>query len=263
MRQAWRMLAKGYMPSRWSATGSDITLIESSWTCNGAGSFSCPVEATASVEQVSHESWERLYIFQHRLYVSSLGRIKDKDGNELLQENDEKTKYLQVQIECINKGARVTRPFHVHRLVAYAFCSTDSTNRGMSVHHLNRDRFDNRAANLVFMSWEDHQLLHKTDHDLAQSKELATTKEIIELVASTPARYQLTIKQRSRDWREIEGYGGLYWINQFGLVIRSDNHSMSSYEEPGRRYINLEDADGLVTKHPIDCLVASAWLDKV
>ena len=261
MRQARRMLRMGYTPTRWSATGVDLTLATEAWICNGAGCFTTPEEAAGIAPVISNESWEKIYLYKQCLSVSSQGRIKDSNGNELVQVMNEDTKYMQVLVNCIVNGAKAPRYYDVHQLISQGFCSLEPKIGDPSTHHLNGNRYDNRAANLICISKQDHNLIHAPKADERFFRQSATAREICELVSSTPSRYQLSIKQRARDWREIPDYNGLYWINQHGMIIRSDNHSMGGYQEPGRWFINLENVDGVVKRHAIDYLVASTWME--
>lgn len=70
-------------------------------------------------------------------------------------ENPEKS-YLYVKF--------VNKKQYLNRLVADAFVPNeyeDGTLEGKEAHHINRDRKDNRPQNLVWLSQEDHDMLHK------------------------------------------------------------------------------------------------------
>lgn len=70
-------------------------------------------------------------------------------------ENPEKS-YLYVKF--------VNKKMYLNRLVADAFVPNeyeDGTLENKEAHHINRDRKDNRPQNLVWLSSEDHDVLHK------------------------------------------------------------------------------------------------------
>lgn len=43
----------------------------------------------------------------------------------------------------------------------------------------------------------------------------------------------------SKEWREIPGYEGLYWVNRFGVVINSDGHSIKHIESKSGLRVEL------------------------
>lgn len=89
------------------------------------------------------------------------------DGTVFLdnkQMSIQKTKngYSYVQINGTN--------YLVHRLVADLFiCPLKRNDRSIQVHHINQNKDDNRVDNLIVMSTEEHQRLHKRLYPYAKT----------------------------------------------------------------------------------------------
>ena len=109
------------------------------------------------------------FLTSQRYIVSNLGRVFNIDKCEELVPTPASNDYLQVGIS--NHGK--TKFWRVHRLVASLFC--DNGKYKEKVHHINGDRKDNRAENLVFVNDEEHgkagSLLNKTKGKASDSAE--------------------------------------------------------------------------------------------
>ena len=66
------------------------------------------------------------------------------------------THRLRVEVTIRSYTHRV----HVHKLIAYAAYGAIAFQPGYTVHHVNGNRYDNRARNLRVMSIEAHAALH-------------------------------------------------------------------------------------------------------
>ena len=66
--------------------------------------------------------------------------------------------YLRVGL---TRGGKV-RVADVHRLVAQAFCP--KLPEEIEVHHIDRDRLNNEAINLIWLTPEDHSRVHRRKH---------------------------------------------------------------------------------------------------
>lgn len=82
------------------------------------------------------------------ILVSDNGKIFDSDGKERIQSLPNGYRYVYV--------AGHNRL--IHRLVAMAFI--DGYSEDSQVHHINKDRADNRLSNLKVMTMLEHQRLH-------------------------------------------------------------------------------------------------------
>lgn len=80
--------------------------------------------------------------------VSDLGNIMKPNG-----------KVIQFRTD----GYRECEVGKVHKLVATYFCNPPEDTTGWCVHHKNKIPSDNRAENLVWMRFKDHQELHTKD----------------------------------------------------------------------------------------------------
>ena len=100
---------------------------------------------------------------QMRYYVSNYGRIATQAaGNRrirFLKTNPDKNGYMMVTLSGYQNQ-------YVNRLVADAFVPNEYEDENVDdkeAHHINRDRADNRAVNLIWLKDADHDLLHKID----------------------------------------------------------------------------------------------------
>ncbi|MCL1891526.1 MAG: HNH endonuclease [Coriobacteriia bacterium] len=258
LRRTAKMLRAGYTPTRWSADGIDITLAGESWVCNGAGCFENPEDALACASRTelhSVEVWKNMYIGRRTLTVSSLGRIRDENGEEILTYEDAGG-YHCLELKGVTDTDEGPRPYHVHRLVARAFCPGEALSDKTSVHHLNLNRYDNRAANLVILPKYAHKLIHSPE-----GEEGAYRKNEYDLIVSPRSEFRFAIKNLEKEWREIPGYDNLYWVNKQGLIINFEHRAITGTQEPGRWFVNLKNSAGAISRHAIDSLVAATWAD--
>ncbi len=79
--------------------------------------------------------------------VSNLGQVRNAITGKVLKPYDDHRGYLRVDI---NRHCRAK----VHRLVATAFCPNPK--RRPVVNHINRDRHDNRACNLEWVTYKEN-----------------------------------------------------------------------------------------------------------
>lgn len=86
-------------------------------------------------------------------YVSSLGRIFTRFRMRIL--NPDAEKYSRIFIKTITGY----KHFQVHRIVAEMFCPRWA---GQTVvHHVNKNKYDNRACNLVWCTTAYHKYIHQ------------------------------------------------------------------------------------------------------
>lgn len=90
------------------------------------------------------ELWKPIYGYENSYEVSTEGNVRSRKG--LLKPQPRRHGYLAVWL--YKKGDPRGRQFSVHRLVAEAFC--EKKDGQTEVNHLNEDKQDNRAVNLVW-----------------------------------------------------------------------------------------------------------------
>ena len=86
------------------------------------------------------EFWSQL---NQKYEASSLGRIRNSTNGKILKDWETGSGYRKVQIEP-NRGR-----YRVHRLIAECFVPKPS-DEFLVVHHINGNRSDNRALNLLW-----------------------------------------------------------------------------------------------------------------
>ena len=100
-----------------------------------------------------NEQWKT--VRGHKDYeVSDMGSVRNVRTGKILKPYNDQRGYLRVDLyaKCHNKACRVRAK--VHRLVALAFCGP---RRGRPVvNHKNRDRHDNRACNLEWVTYAEN-----------------------------------------------------------------------------------------------------------
>lgn len=95
---------------------------------------------------MASEQWKA--IRGHSNYeVSDMGRVRNVKTGRILKPYDDYRGYLRVDLGTHN-------PKKVHRLVALAFCGP--RRRRPVVNHINRDRHDNRACNLEWVTYAEN-----------------------------------------------------------------------------------------------------------
>lgn len=93
-----------------------------------------------------NEQWKQ--IRGHDNYeVSNLGRVRNVTTGKILKPYNDQRGYLRVDLSRDNRAK-------VHRLVAMAF--VPQPRRKNIVNHINRDRHDNRACNLEWVTQKEN-----------------------------------------------------------------------------------------------------------
>lgn len=125
---------------------------------------------------------------------------------------------------------------YMSRLVADAFVSNeynDGTLEDKEAHHINRDRHDNRPQNLVWLSAEDHDLLHKkidtislyTDGQCAiewhrLSAEEMDLEDLILMIEYTEVPIPLFFKQLREQAEHVIEYTGKYSGDRRSMIVK-------------------------------------------
>ena len=102
-----------------------------------------------------------VYIKNSDYQISNLGNVLKPDGKPIKFRTNNYRKF-----EYADKNG-IIHTAMVHRLVALYFCNPPEGTQdngiciGYHIHHKNRVRSDNRAENLVYLTINEHQELHK------------------------------------------------------------------------------------------------------
>lgn len=87
-------------------------------------------------------------------FISNLGRVFGTTYCKILK--PEHKNYSRVFIKTIQG---VYKHFQLHRIVAELFCL--KAEGQTIVHHINKDSADNRAVNLVWVTFSQHMTIHR------------------------------------------------------------------------------------------------------
>ena len=186
---------------------------------------------------------------QMRYYVTNYGRIATQAAVNrrisFLSQFLVKNKYMMVNLSGYQNQ-------YVHRLVADAFATNeynDGTIDDKEAHHINRDRADNRAVNLIWIKDADHDLLHKIDmislysdgqcsmewHRLAENR--MDLEELVKLIDYTEVPIPLFLKQLREQAEHVIEYTGKYSGDRRSMTIKVTGRGLDMPEaispEPG------------------------------
>ena len=109
------------------------------------------------------EVWKIIEDFP-RYEVSNNGRVRSNIGVcKILKAFDTNKGYYCVRLcgQVKQKGVYNTKDFKVHRLVAKYFC--ENYRDDCEVHHVNRNRSDNKATNLLCLTKKEHAEIHSKE----------------------------------------------------------------------------------------------------
>lgn len=90
------------------------------------------------------------YETSHAYLISYYGRIFNITSGIELSQNNAAHGYKQVNLNCYEKSY----PTKVHRLVAFVWCENGKNKA--EVHHIDGRKENNRAENLIFLTFEEH-----------------------------------------------------------------------------------------------------------
>ncbi|ADB04150.1 HNH endonuclease [Marseillevirus marseillevirus] len=139
--------------------------------------------------------------------VSSLGRLRLKNGEVTYGRKDEQGGYMKLNSVL------------VHRLVAEAFCEGKTKERCV-VNHKNKKRTDNRAENL---EWVTHA--HNSRHSYF-AKENRENPSLLE-------------KIEGEIWKDIDGIPG-YKVSNKGRIAGEENFLLRYYKTKTSTYVPIK-----------------------
>ena len=128
------------------------------------------------------EQWKVIEEFP-RYEVSNLGNVRSNIGvQKLLQPYATAKGYLTVRLskKPANKGSYNSQDMKVHRLVAAYFC--ENYDESKEIHHINHDKTDNRAVNLLCLTKKEHLELHRREK-LQLEEEMAAAENTAAAIA--------------------------------------------------------------------------------
>ena len=163
-------------------------------------------------EELANEEWRPVVGWEDYYEASSLGRVRSlprvvtrADGivvrysGKLMSQKPDRLCYVTITLSANGVYKRVK----AHRLVAEAFIPNPE---GLpEVDHLNGMRNDNRVDNLAWATRSDN----------CRNRVLDGSRAIVGPYDDTPKVYDLP----GEEWRDIDGYEGLYKISSFGRVL--------------------------------------------
>lgn len=186
---------------------------------------------------------------QMRYYVTNYGRIATQAAVNrrisFLSQFLVKNKYMMVNLSGYQNQ-------YVHRLVADAFATNeynDGTIDDKEAHHINRDRADNRAVNLIWIKDADHDLLHKIDmislysdgqcsmewHRLEENR--IDLEDLVKLIDYTEVPIPLFFKQLREQAEHVIEYTGKYSGDRRSMIVKVTGRGLDMPEaispEPG------------------------------
>ena len=186
---------------------------------------------------------------QMRYYVTNYGRIATQAAVNrrirFLKTSPDKNGYMMVTLSGYQNQ-------YVNRLVADAFVPNeyeDGTVDDKEAHHINRDRADNRAVNLIWLKDEDHDLLHKIDrislysdgqcsmawHRLAENR--MDLEDLVKLIDYTEVPLPLFFEQLREQAEHVIEYTGKYSGDRRKMTIKVTGRGLYMPEaispEPG------------------------------
>ena len=111
-----------------------------------------------TIENLQGQEWREIQETNGVYYVSNYGRVKSykKYYATILKPMKNKGGYLRVQI--FFNG--IMRNMLISRLVAGAFMEQPKNISMYQLHHINRNRQDNRLENLIWLRVDNHKSIH-------------------------------------------------------------------------------------------------------
>lgn len=115
------------------------------------------------------EQWIQIPDFPNYL-VSNAGRVYSGNDNTILKGEWSEKGYHYVRL--YSDKCRNGKKIKVSHLVAMVFCKGYATNK--HIHHINRNRGDDRAVNLIPLTPEEHRAIHVVYDILFKNKDILT-----------------------------------------------------------------------------------------
>lgn len=107
-----------------------------------------------NIQNLDGEQWRKIPNTSGRYFASNYGRIKSYCGNAaiILKVYKQPSGYLEVTVDGKKRK--------VHQLVALCFCDNKYKDVKTEVHHKDKNKENNNAANLEILSITEHHKIH-------------------------------------------------------------------------------------------------------
>lgn len=113
-------------------------------------------------DYINGEVWAVAVGYQYYL-VSNYGRVYSLKQNKILKYNTVTNNYLEVKLK---RSDGIFEHVKVHRLVAMAF--NENPQHKPIVHHIDCNNQNNKADNLMWVTAEEHMMLHRLLREAAK-----------------------------------------------------------------------------------------------
>ena len=136
--------------------------------------------------------------------VSNFGRVFDCDKQELcaLYLDDKHSKYVKVSLPQCPEGFE---NYNVHRLVATAFVTNPEPERKGVVHHIDGNKGNNSAQNLLWATTAEHGMLHSLkNNDLATYCEMVAEMRQSQPIIRKPPLLPLSYEEMQEAVKQDE-----------------------------------------------------------
>ncbi len=155
---------KGFRPVEFVRGEDRISLHAFGWRANGTGRMKRAKDAVAYLDSAGAEQWRQIYCGMTPFLVSDKGNVKHIDGKPaklFLANGRYQILYKPEDARGRGKNGRDHKK-RVYRsmLVAMAFLDFKKGDTTHEIHHVNGYRTDDRLANLLVLTHEEHTRIH-------------------------------------------------------------------------------------------------------
>lgn len=158
------LYSKGFRPVEFVRGDDRLSLHACGWRANGTGRMRRAKDAVAYLDSADREQWRQIYCGMTPFLVSDKGNVKHIDGRPaklFLSNGRYQVMYKPEDARGRGKNGRDHKK-RVYRamLVAMAFLDFKKGDETHEVHHVNGYRTDDRLANLLVVTHDEHTRIH-------------------------------------------------------------------------------------------------------